>query len=184
MPCPPSCSEGKRMSGRDESAPGMKEVNKPIVKKVIRVGTGEEIILNSGLPAGNMYSHRTYLYISPSRKCWPDWWKNRHRHVRRLGYASRRTGLPLTSTFGHVCYEEKFEQTRSDAPSDKTVKALIWLRFDTSSQTELQLRRVNAVCRRYHRMLKIGLSIDDYDEDLGNDDEVADEASNMEKVGK
>ena len=154
-------------SGRDESAPGMKEVNKPIAKKVIRVGTGEEIILNNG-------------------KCWPDWWKNRHRHARRLGYASRRTGLQLTSTYSQVCYEEKVEQTRSDEPSDKTVKALIWLLFDTSSQTELQLGQVNAVCVRIHRMLKIGLSIDDNDEGLSDDvaPTMLEEASNMEKVGK
>ena len=34
-------------------------------------------------------------------------------------------------------------------------------------------------------MIKLGhLNIDDDDEDLGNDDDVADEASKMEEVGK
>ena len=83
--------------------------------------------------------------------------------------------------------EERVKQTLSSAPSDKTVKGLICLLFDVSPLSKLQLGRVNAVCRRYHRMLKIGLSIDDYDEDLGDDGasamlEVADERLKMEEV--
>ena len=62
----------------------MEEVNKIIKEKMIRVDTGEEIILKYGSPAGNVYSGRTHLYIIPSGKCWSDWWKNRRRYVRRL----------------------------------------------------------------------------------------------------
>ena len=57
-------------------------MNKLIEEKVIM---GEEIILKNGTPAMNMYSDRTHLYIIPSEKCWPDWWNNRRRYVRRWG---------------------------------------------------------------------------------------------------
>ena len=78
----------------------------------------------------------------------------------------------LTFTYGRVCYEGRVEHTQSGSafsriagPSDKTVKALICLLFDDSSDLGIQLGRVNAVRARIHRMLKIGLSIDDHDVD-------------------
>ena len=156
-------------------------MDKFMEEKVIRE---EETILRSGMSASSLYGDRTFAYITPSGRCWLDWRENRHRYVWRLGYILWRTGLLLTSTYGQVCYEEL---TRSDAPSDKTVKALICLLVDVSPHSELQLGRVNAVCGRHHRMLMIGLSIDDYEEDLGDDGvptmlEVADEGSKMEEV--
>ena len=45
----------------------------------------------------------------------------------------------LTSACGQVSYAQLVEQTLSDAPSDKTVKALISLLFDDSSDLGLQL---------------------------------------------
>merc|ERR1712046_24852 len=90
-----------------------------------------------------------------------------------------------------VLVTSELKKKASADKSDKTVKDLIWLLFDTSLLTSgFNLDEPTQFAGRIHRMIKLGLSIDD-DDELGADDDLppleevegaADEASKMEEV--
>merc|ERR1712003_375672 len=89
----------------------------------------------------------------------------------------------------HPIMKELLSKATADK-SDKTVKDLVWLLFDTSLLTSgFNLEEPTQFAGRIHRMIKLGLSIDDDEEKMTKTfpplEEVegaADEASKMEEV--
>jgi molecular chaperone HtpG len=87
---------------------------------------------------------------------------------------------------GHAIVKELKKKADEDK-SDKTVKDLVWLLFDTSLLTSgFSLDDPSGYAERIHRMIKLGLSIDDTDDTPVADEDIAEEddaeESKMEEV--
>jgi len=106
-----------------------------------------------------------------------------------MGYMSSKKTMEVNAT--HAIMKTLKEKAEADK-SDKTVKDLIWLLYDTSLLTSgFSLEEPTVFACRIHRMIKLGLSIDDGEDDadieelddlppLEHEDE--DDASKMEEV--
>merc|ERR1711957_969535 len=119
--------------------------------------------------------------------------------VEKVIISSRMADSPCVLTTSEYGWSANMERIMNELrkkaaadKSDKTVKDLIWLLFDTSLLTSgFNLDEPTQFAGRIHRMIKLGLSIDDDDEGLGDDEDLppleevdgaADEASKMEEV--
>ena len=98
------------------------------------------------------------------------------RDTSTMGYMAAKKHLELNPD--HPIIETLRQKAEADK-NDKSVKDLVWLLFETSLMSSgFTLENATAHANRIHRMIKLGLGIDD--DDLGEEDAIPDDMPPLE----
>ena len=99
------------------------------------------------------------------------------RDTSTMGYMAAKKHLELNPD--HPIIETLRQKAEADK-NDKSVKDLVWLLFETSLMSSgFTLENATAHANRIHRMIKLGLGIDD-DDDVGDEEAIPDDMPPLE----
>jgi len=178
--------EGLELTKDEEEKKKVEELKKVTEElcKVIKDTLGEKV--EKVLPGERLSSSPCVIVTGEF-----GWTANMERIMKAQALRNSGMGSYMTSKKtleinpSHPIINELRKKVEKDK-NDKTVKDLIWLLFESSLLTSgFSLDEPTTFAARIHRMIKLGLSIDDTEEPVTHEEEIPElegETNEMEKV--